>query len=141
MPTRVAASTTAPTPTRLAFIADLPCSSWCGLPPEVAYWIAPHMKAKTPTATETLRIVVARLVNSVLMLPSIGAETSWQLQLGYGCRLDAGVTEATRRPTTSASVSDGACHDRALQRAASVTSLPIRRETSCPNLIEAPGVG
>ncbi len=40
----------------------------------------PHMKAKTPTATETLRIVVARLVNSVLMLPSIDAVTSFSLR-------------------------------------------------------------
>src|SRR5216683_1534175 len=31
----------------------------------------PHMKAKTPTATETLRIVVARLVNRVLIFPSM----------------------------------------------------------------------
>jgi len=32
------------------------------------------MKAKTPTATDTLRIVVARLLNSVLMLPSMNAQ-------------------------------------------------------------------
>src|SRR5712692_6761465 len=30
------------------------------------------MKANTPIATETLRMVVARLVNRVLMFPSIG---------------------------------------------------------------------
>src|SRR5215207_1492555 len=106
MPTRVAASTTAPTPIRLAFMADLPTSSWCGLPPEVAYWIAPHMKAKTPTATETLRIVVARLVKSVLMLPSIGRGDLLAASDGLRCRLDAGVTEAAQRPTTSASVSE-----------------------------------
>ena len=29
------------------------------------------MNAKTPTATETLRMSVARLLNSVLMFPSI----------------------------------------------------------------------
>src|SRR5579859_7708338 len=33
--------------------------------------MAPHINAKTPMATETLRIVVARLVNRVLMFPSI----------------------------------------------------------------------
>ena len=31
------------------------------------------MNAKTPTATETLRMSVARLLNSVLMFPSIDA--------------------------------------------------------------------
>jgi hypothetical protein len=46
----------------------------------------PNMNANTPAATETLRMVVARLVNSVLILPSIDAETSLQLFMGFECR-------------------------------------------------------
>src|SRR5262249_36219522 len=73
IPTNVAASTMAATPARLAFIAVLPSSSWCGLPPDVAYWSAPHINAQTPAATDTLRMSVASLLNSVLMFPSVDA--------------------------------------------------------------------
>src|SRR6202171_2633106 len=86
------------------------------------------MKAKTPIATDTLRIVVASLVNSVLMLPSIGGGTAPKLSL----RLDLASTSARERgcrPTTSASLTDGACRDRAIERAVSVPCAPRRPKT------------
>jgi hypothetical protein len=39
------------------------------LPPEVAYWCAPNMKANTPTASDTLRMSLTRLLNMVSMSP------------------------------------------------------------------------
>src|SRR5437879_10440094 len=72
------------------------------------------MKAKTPTATETLRIVVARLVNSVLMFTSIDAAL---LRLPAEFDLPRPRSARSRLPT---SVSERACHDGAVNRAVTV---------------------
>src|SRR5262252_10424558 len=79
---------------------------------------APHMKANTPTATETFRMSVARLLNSVLMFPSILLLTKKE---------SSELSNSPRRQRVKGAIDqrhaqslDQACRDRPRERAATV---------------------